>query len=656
MSEIKQAIQDNQKYLELLSAKFPTIRSVCTEIINLRAILNLPKGTEHFLSDLHGEYEAFTHIINNCSGVIREKVKEIFSGRLTGKQRAELCTLIYYPELKLQVIKKSVPDLAEWYEITLLQMVELGKSIATKYTRSKVRKAMPSDYSYIIDELLHADYGEVNQSLYNKKIMESILSLGNADDFIIAFASLIKRLAVDRLHIVGDIFDRGPRPDRIMDMLMMHHNVDIQWGNHDILWMGAAAGNQACVAAVLVNSAAFGNLAVLEQGYGINLRPLAMFAEKTYGYSKQFVPSFLPGDEEPGEDLFVMESKIYKALSVMMFKLEGQIYRRHPAYKMQDRMLLEHIDFEKHTVRIGEVDHPMADMDLPTINPNDPYALTPEEVQIMDELCNCFIRSARLQKHMQFLYSRGSMYLICNQNLLFHGCVPMKADGTFAKVKLCGKKLGGKALFDHCDWIARTAYFGQGKEKERAVDAMWYLWCGKLSPLFGRGGMTTFERRFIVDPATWVESKNPYYDHIQTREGCLHILSEFGLNSDLSHIINGHVPVRASHGESPIKGGGKLVVIDGGFCRAYHPRTGIAGYTLIYNSYEMRLSAHKPFESQRKAVEKNVDIYSSTNVFEQLEQRMLVMDTDIGRNISEQIYDLSLLLAAYRDGIINEKH
>lgn len=654
MSNMQQAIQDNIKYLELLSAKYPTIRSVCTEITNLRAILSLPKPTEHFLSDLHGEYEAFAHIINNCSGVIRQKIDDIFSTRLNEEQRAELATLIYYPELKMELMKPHIEDLHKWYEVTLMQLLELCRVIASKYTRSKVRKAMPPDHSYILDELLHADYSVDNQLMYYQKIMESILALGNADELIVALSSLIKRLAVDRLHIVGDIFDRGPRPDLIMDMLMDHHNVDIQWGNHDLLWMGAASGNEACIAAVLVNSAGFGNLQVLEQGYNINLRPLAMFVEKTYAHSKQFNPRLLPGDHL-SDDEFVLDSKLYKALSIMLFKLEGQLYMKHPEYNMMNRLLLDKIDYSTGTVHIGDAIHPMEDYDLPTVDPADPYALTAEERQIMDDLRECFLHSRHLQEHIQFLYDKGSMYLVFNHNLLFHGCVPMNPDGSFTEVTICGKTAAGRALYDLCDSIVRTAYYGSGKAKEEAVDAMWYLWCGSGSPVFGRHTMTTFERRFILDESTWTERKNPYYEHIQTKEGCEAILHEFGIDESISHIINGHVPVRATRGENPVKGGGKLINIDGGFCRAYHPRTGIAGYTLIFNSVQMRLSAHMPFESIRKAVEDNADIHSTTNVFEKLNQRLMVQDTDIGQQLSEQVYDLSLLLDAYRLGMIAEK-
>jgi len=649
MSEVREIIRQNQKYLQLLAHRHPTIQSVCTEIINLRAILNLPKGTEHFMSDLHGEHEAFAHILNNCSGVIREKVKELYGGVLTEQQCKELCTLIYYPREKLAQIRKGRNNLDAWYETTLLQLIEVSKAAASKYTRSKVRKALPPDFAYIIDELLHADYGEENQSLYYKKIMESILALHNADGFIEALATLIKRLSVDRLHIVGDIFDRGPRPDIIMNMLTQHHSVDIQWGNHDILWMGAAAGSEACIAAVVNNCAAFGNLKVLEQGYGVNLRPLAMFAEKTYPYSSRFAPRAGGGDEDVDKEL---AAKIHKAIAIILFKLEGQLIRRRPEYGMDNRLLLDKIQPDGKTVRIGERNYPLADSVLPTLHSGDPYRLTAEEQGLMEELKESFRHSERLNRHIRFLYANGGMYKICNQNLLYHGCIPMEADGSFAAVDINGTPMAGRALMDWADTMARQVFFDRSLRGTHAADAMWYLWCGRKSPLFGRHGMTTFERLFVLEESTWAEEQNPYYRHIQDPACCCRILAEFGLPADISHIVNGHVPVRASRGESPVKADGKLIVIDGGFCKTYQPRTGIAGYTLIYNSYGLRLSAHRPFQSIRAAVENNMDIHSTTTVFEVLENRMKVMDTDVGTGISDQIFDLSLLLEAYRAGTI----
>ena len=642
-------IRKDKKYLSQLSAQYPSIQSVCTEIINLRAILYLPKGTEHFVSDLHGEYEAFSHILNNCSGVIREKVEILFKDRLSDQQKSELCTLIYYPNQKLLQIHREEDDPSAWCRWALLLLIELCKLVASKYTRSKVRKALPQEFAYIIDEFLHADYSVEEQSLYYEKIMDSIISLQIADEFIIALSTLIKRLAVARLHVVGDIFDRGPRPDLIMDMLMDHHSVDIQWGNHDILWMAAAAGHSACAMSVIVGSASFANLCVLEEGYGINLRQLAMFADKTYSYSKSFSPRLQKGDplSEPDK---ILAAKIHKAAAIMLFKLEGQLLLSHPEYGMENRLLLDKINFESGTVNIGGKVYPLLDSHFPTIDPHDPYKLTLEEEEIVREIKLSFMHSKKLRQHIAFLYKRGGIYNCYNQNLMFHGCLPTCEDGEFARVEVCGIKVSGKALMDRWDSVVRTAYFGHGVEKQQAMDGMWYLWCGKLSPVFGRDRMTTFERRLIADESTHTEIKNPYYRHINDNKFCLRLMEEFGLYSEISHIVNGHMPVKA--GENPLKGGGKLIVIDGGFCRAYHHTTGVAGYTLIYNSHGLRISAHNPFEGVEKAIAENLDIHSSTNIFETLQQRVLVMDTDVGQEISERIYDLSLLLSAYRLGEI----
>jgi len=647
--DIRAQIRKDIKYLRQLAAEYPNIQSVCTEIVNLRSILNLPKGTEHFLSDLHGEHEAFTHILNNCSGVIREKINTLFSDTLTENERAELRSLVYYPNQKLERLARRMDDTDEWCERALRHLITLCKDMASIYTRSKVRKALPPEFSYIIDELLHADYSEQNQAEYHEKIIESITALHSAGDFIIALSTLIKRLAIDRLHIVGDIFDRGPRPDVIMDTLIEHHNVDIQWGNHDILWMAAGAGHHACIAAVIVNSVAFGNLTVLEQGYGINLRPLAMFADKTYTYSDAFAPRLLSG-ERCSEQEAVVAAKIHKAIIVMLFKLESQIIQRHPEYHMEKRLLLDKIDQKAGTVIIGDVRYDMKDTHLPTVNPDDPFALTPEEEEIMRGLHTSFVHSQRLQKHVRFLYARGGMYACANQNLLFHGCIPMSDDGDFMQVDIGGVKVSGRALMDRAEALARVGYFSSGADKQNAMDAMWYLWCGKFSPLFGRDKMTTFERRFVADESTWAETKNAYYRYISQKEYCIRLLEEFGLCSEISHIINGHVPVKVGKGESPVKAEGKLIVIDGGFCKAYQPHTGIAGYTLIYNSFGLRLSAHMPFESVEKAIAENLDIHSTTSVFETMQNRVRVMDTDIGQDISERIYDLSLLHAAYKAG------
>jgi len=628
------------KYLSLLEEKYPTIQDVCTEIINLQAILNLPKGTEHFMSDLHGEYEAFYHILNNCSGVIREKVDLLFGKTLVEQERSEICTLIYYPEQKLNIMKQSGAKLDDWYTTTLYQLIDLCKVIASKYTRSKVRKALPKEYSYIIDELLHAQPDEDNnQIVYHKKIVDTIISISNADEFIIALTTLIKRLAVDHLHIVGDIFDRGPHADGIFDMLMQHHAVDIEWGNHDILWMGAASGCEACIATVVKISISFHNLTVLESGYGISLRPLAMFAKDTYS------------------DCNDMYEAIEKAIAIILFKLEGQTIKRHPEYDMTNRLLLDKLDYENASVSIDGETYALNSTFFPTVSRDDPYALSHEEEQIMADLACAFRDSERLHRHVQFLYAKGSIYKCFNQNLLFHGCIPLEEDGSFTAVIVGHEKVKGKELMDLSEKIARKAYFGSEKDpdKQSNMDYMWYLWSGKNSPLFGRAKMTTFERMFINDKSVWEEKKNPYYVHNNTEETCSMILHEFGLYTPFSHIINGHVPVRAIEGESPIKANGKLIVIDGGFCKAYHPTTGIAGYTLIFNSHGMRIMSHQPFESIEKAITENRDIQSHSDVFETQLARMMVMDTDNGNDISNKIYDLTLLLGAYRQGLLVPK-
>ena len=512
-----------------------------------------------------------------------------------------------------------------------------------------MRKALPSEFGYIIDELLHADFEGENESLYYSKILESILALEDADAFIVALSGLIKRLAVDHLHIVGDIFDRGPRPDLIMDMLMEHHAVDIQWGNHDILYMGAACGSESCIAIVVNNCLATGNLAVLEQGYGINLRPLALFAEKTYPRSHCFEPKRTADNAGDTQNDIELAGRIRKAIAVILFKLEGQIIRRHPEYEMEGRLLLDKINFSNGTVRIDDADYTLRDTLLPTLSDN-VYELSDDEAEVMAGLKQSFLQSERLKTHVRFLYTHGSMYKVFNQNLMFHGCIPMTDDGAFASVNLGGRMYSGKALMDACDAMARAAFFGKGDERRNAADGMWYLWCGRLSPLFGRERMTTFERMFVADRTAWTEKKNAYYEYAHSEMCCEMILREFGLVASISHIINGHVPVKAASGELPVKGGGKLIVIDGGFCKAYQPTTGIAGYTLIYNSWGMRLSAHRPFTSVKDAIENDLDIHSTTDIFEKLSDRVKVLDTDIGQDISDKIFDLSLLLRGYRGG------
>lgn len=622
------------KYLQLMSEIYQTPQAAYTEIINLSAILNLPKGTEHFISDLHGEYDACCHILNNCSGVIREKVESLFDGVLNKREQSDLCTLIYYPKEKLHLVSQSGRATPDWYRDTLQNLIQLSKALSSKYTRSKVRKAMPQEFSYIIDELLHAQSDEDNnQQVYHEKIIDTILHTASGDDFIVALAALIKRLAVDHLHIVGDIFDRGGYPDKIMDLLMTHHSLDIQWGNHDMLWMGAAVGNEACIMAVLRNNLNYGNTEVLENGYGIGLRALTIFAQKVYG----------------GPD---PEEAVMRAVRVMLFKLEGQLIQRHPEFHMEDRLLLDKIDFANGTVHTDGRDWEMKELEFPTVDPADPYALTAEEEKIVSGLKAAFLNSERLHRHIAFLYEFGSIYRCFNQNLLFHGCIPLDEDGNFAAVEVQGRLYQGKAYMDIADSMARRAW---SKEADQyAIDFMWYLWGGDKSPLCGRV-VKTFERSYIKDPEAWVEPENPYYRYCRTEQTGAMILREFGLYGSTSHIINGHRPVKVVKGESPVKAGGKVIVIDGGFCKAYHKSTGIAGYTLIFNSHSMRIKSHHPFESVEKALKENKDIESDTEVFETEGSRVMVKDTDIGKRLAERISDLEMLLVAYREGVVTPK-
>ena len=626
---------DRIKFLRLLSEKYRSRQQVCTEIINLQAILNLPKGTEHFMSDLHGEYEAFSHILNNSAGVIREKVDMLFEGTLTPRERSSLCTLIYYPEEKLEKINEEGRNTEEWYRFVLQNLIDLAKMLSSKYTRSKVRKAMPSEYSYILDELLHAQADEDNnQFVYHQKIIDTLLKLGEGDDFIIALSSLIKRLAVDHLHIVGDIFDRGERPDAILNMLMQHHSLDIEWGNHDILWMGAACGSQACIAAVVRNCLSYNKISVLEQGYGISLRPLVLFAEKMYD------------ETDPNK-------AAKKAISIILFKLEGQIIRRNPDYGMQERLLLDKVNFDDATIEIDGVVHELKEKRFPTINRMDPYALDPAEREIMDELEKLFRESEQLQRHVTFLYNHGSMYRKFNGNLLFHGCVPLDEDGNLKALHFGGRIYQGKSYMDYADSIARRAYFSDDRT-QKELDFMWYLWCGSNSPLSGRV-VKTFERTFLSDESTWKEPKNPYYRYQDSEPVCRMLLREFGLYSENSHIINGHTPIHVMEGENPLKANGRLIVIDGGFCKAYQKTTGIAGYTLIFNSHGMRLKSHQPFSGMEAALSENLDIDSQSQQVATLDKRLMVADTDTGEMLKEQIADLEDLLTAYREGLIAAK-
>lgn len=622
---------ERAKYLSLLAEQYPTFQALCTEIINLNAILNLPKGTEHFMSDIHGEYEAFCHILNNCSGVIREKVRLWLGDQLSQQEAAELCTLIYYPQEKLRLLRDAGVTTDEWYRETLSQLVYLARQLSSKYTRSKVRKAMPEEYAFILDELLHAQTDEDdNQQLYHQMIVTTLLDIKNGNAIITALAGLIKRLAVDRLHVVGDIFDRGPRADSILDMLMQHHSVDIEWGNHDILWMGAASGSLCCIAAVVRNCLAYHNMQILENGYGIPLRPLALFAEKLY-------PDLTP------------EEAALEAISIMMFKLEGQLIRRNPSFGMEDRLLLQRISPEDGTVEMDGRLWPIRPKALPTIDWNDPYALTQEEEAVILELQDAFQHSLRLHSHVEFLYNRGRLYRRYNSNLLFHGCIPLDENGQFLIKHLGNQDLSGRTLMDYADSMARTAFF---TGRQDALDFMWYLWCGDDSPLCGRK-IKTFARYFIPDEEAWHEPRNPYYAYYNDEQVCQRMLEAFDLPSPESRIINGHTPIRVTHGESPIKAGGRLIVIDGGFCKAYQKATGIAGYTLIANSHGMRIMSHQPFTTLEDALEANRDIRSQSFDFAVYPSRQMVRDTDSGQKLQERIDDLLDLLSACRAGLIS---
>ena len=623
---------DQRKYLSLLAEKFPTRQAVCTEIINLAAIMNLPKGTEHFMSDIHGEYDAFLHIMNNCSGVIREKIEMIFADVLNDTEKRALRTLIYYPKEALQRLHDEGKISPKWYRETLRHMIEIARVLSSKYTRSKVRKAMPKEFGYIIDELLHALPDEDgNQLAYHERILDTIVGIQNGDEFIIALSALIKRLAVDHLHIVGDLFDRGADADKIIELLLDYPSLDIQWGNHDVLWMGAAAGNEACIANVVRNNVRYNNIRILESGYGISLRRLQLFAEKTY-------------EGTPAKAMV-------KAINVMMFKAEGELILRHPEFEMQDRLLLDKVDTEKGTVTIDGVEYAMNTMEFPTVDWSDPYRMTPEEREVMDDLKRSFCQSPQLRRHIEFLYAVGSVYLKMNDNLLFHGCVPLTEDGQMEEVNFFGQFLRGKSYFEFCEKAARLAY---NTGEARYVDFMFYLWGGPKSPMCGRV-VKTFERSYLDDKSSWKEPQDPYYLYLDSEATSRMILREFGLKSDLSHIINGHTPVHVSDGEIPIKAGGKLIVIDGGFSRAYHKTTGIAGYTLIYNSHGMRIKSHMPFESVERVLSENIDIESRANQFEIEPYRVMVGDSDIGKRLAAQIEDLNELLTAYRDGVIPER-
>ncbi len=638
-------------YLKLLSREYPTVRAATSEIINLMAICGLPKGTEYFFSDLHGEYEAFVHLLRSSSGIIREKIRETFGHLIPEEEEVQLANLIYYPDRNLGKIRKSGQFTEDFQKITIYRLVQICKVVSSKYTRSKVRKKMPREFAYVIDELLHVDYNDDNKRIYYSEIIHSIIENAVADKFIIALCELIQNLTIDNLHIIGDIFDRGPRADIIMDELMHFHDVDIQWGNHDISWMGAATGNLASICSVLRIAISYNSFDVLEDGYGINLRPLSMFAAKVYRDDpcQRFVPHILDENVydavDPG-----LAAKMHKAIAIIQFKVEGAIIKRHPEYGMDDRILLEAVDFEKGTVTVEGREYPMLDTNFPTVDPRNPLELTDGEKELLKTLKASFKHSGRLHKHVKFLYSHGAIYKCYNSNLLYHGCIPMREDGSFDSIVAGNAIYSGRSLMDYFNYQVQNAYFmPEGTvEKQWAMDLMWYLWCGSKSPVFGKDKMTTFEHYFIADKSTHKETLNPYYKLSVQEEFCDRILAEFDLPAKGSHIINGHVPVKMKDGETPVKAGGKLFIIDGGLSKAYQATTGIAGYTLIYNSNHLALAEHMPFDPNKESSPK-------VSVVEKMQSRVMVADTDKGRELAGQIADLKELVAAYREGALKER-
>ena len=648
-------------YLRLLARQYPTVEAAGTEIIRLQAILNLPKPTAHFMSDIHGEHEAFLHILNSGSGEVKEKLEELFGNTMTQKDRNDLATLIYYPSSKLALVADEEEDLDEWYRLTIHRLVDLCRFVSTKHTRAKVRTYMDPDYEQILDELIHlVEEGGSRRDQY-ENIINTIIQIGQAADVIRAICKVIKSLVVDKLHIVGDIFDRGPRADIVMDSLMGCNNVDIQWGNHDVLWMGAASGSRTLVATVLSNSIRYNNLDVIETGYGISLRPLSIFANEVYKdcNTDQFKVKLTGTDaDQYTEKDKLLSARMYKAITIILFKLEGQKVLRRPEFGMEDRLLLDKINYEDKTITLNGKVYPMLDCDFPTVDPANPYELTAEENHVINQLTDSFENSEKLQKHIRFLYSKGGLYKVCNGNLLFHGCIPMNDDGSLMTFTIGGKERSGKRFLDYAEKTARKAYYDKRGSEERqfGMDFLWWLWAGRNSPIFGRDRMTTFERRFLADESTWVEPKNAYYTYYQDPAVCEALLKEFGLEGEHCHIINGHVPVKVRKGESPIKGGGKLIVIDGGFSRAYQSTSGIAGYTLIYNSRHYRIVSHQPFTSKWNAVHKNDDIRNDSEIFEKMETRMRIRDTDEGAELQDRVNMLMMLLDAYRSGAVTEDH
>ncbi len=644
------------RYLKGLAKQYPTISAAATEIINLQAILSLPKGTEHFITDIHGEYDQFRHVMKNGSGAIKRKIEDEFGNSLSVTEKKAFASLIYYPELKLKQVLKTEENMEDWYKVNIYRLIQICKSASSKYTRSKVRKALPKDFAYVIEELLTGRSDLSDQEAYYNQIIHSVIRTGRAEELVIAFCNLIRRFVVDHLHVVGDIYDRGPYSHLVMDTLMNYHSVDIQWGNHDVLWMGAAAGNPACIANVLRISAKYGNLDTLEDGYGINLVPLARLALTKYAEDSCGAFKLDYREDEYDVKDAQLDEKMHKAITVIQFKLEGQMIKRHPEFQMEERLLLDKMNLEQGTVVVEGKTYPLKERCFPTINPKDVYELSPEEADVMERITTAFMNCERLQNHIRFLYTKGSLYKVYNGNLLYHGCVPFNEDGSFKKVKIFGQQYSGKKLYDVLEHYARKGYYSIDKvEKQRGLDILWFIWENANSPVFGKSKMTTFERYFIADKSTHKEPKNPYYRLLEQEEIVNKILKEFGLPTEDSHIINGHVPVETKRGESPIKCNGKLLIIDGGFSKAYQPKTGIAGYTLIYNSYGLLLAAHEPFESVEKAVQDGSDIHSHMVLVQQVSRRKTVADTDVGKELQLSIDELEMLLAAYREGAVVEQ-
>ncbi|MBO7416261.1 MAG: fructose-1,6-bisphosphatase [Bacteroidaceae bacterium] len=645
------------EYLQLLAKSFPSIAAASTEIINLEAILNLPKGTEHFVTDIHGEYDAFDYVLRSASGVIQQKIEAVFGDELSVEEKRSLSALISYPEAKLRVLKAGNDNLDEWYKVTLMQLIAVLTRVSSRYTRSKVRKALPKDYAYIIEELMHETRGTfLSKHNYIKAIVDTIVSTGRASHFITAIADVTRNLVIDQLHIIGDIYDRGPGAHRIMDMLCSYRDFDIQWGNHDVVWMGAASGSAACVANVVRNSLKYSDMSTLEDGYGINLLPLATFAMETYADDECLLFNPVKSDDTPADvPPTRLMSQMHKAIAIIQFKIEAAVIARHPEFRMEHRNLLDKMDLKRGVVSIDGHEYRLLDTNFPTIDPKDPYRLTPAEQNVIDRLVHSFTNSKALSRHMECLFAHGSLYLVHNNNLLYHGSVPLNEDGSFASLMIQGVEYKGRELFDTIEKLVRTAYFSTDNDefKEYGKDLFWYLWCGPVSPPFDKQRMATFERYFIAEKETHEEKKGNYYRLKNRRDICEMILAEFGITDmEHAHIINGHIPVKAASGESPIKADGRLLVIDGGFSKVYHETTGIAGYTLIYNSHGMRLVRHHPFESIQQSVAEGMDVIAATQVVEYTDKQILVRDTDKGKRLMARVEDLRALLQAYRTGLI----